>query len=161
MTDYDDLPFSYGDTEPSLTVELTPRKHRHRWVRYDIGNGHDGFECSRCGRVQDLALSRRGKSSRRLGHDQERRAERVYGWEKIGERGQMTDLRGRMFKVQQKASRRQAPALFRAVFPALDATRDQRIPAILLSFVKAGVGTEDYVVIRGRDWLDLHGRDEP
>ena len=34
---------------------------RHTWVRYDIGNGHDGFECSRCHKVRDLALPRQSK----------------------------------------------------------------------------------------------------
>ena len=101
----------------------------------------------------------RGRSSRRLGNDQERRAEKRYGWEKIGERGEKTDLRGRMFKVQQKASRRPTPALFRDVFAGLDATRDGRVPLLLLSYVRAGVGTDDFIVVRGSDWLELHGRD--
>jgi hypothetical protein len=34
------------------------------------------------------------------------------------------------------------------------------VPVILLSFVKQGVDTEDFMVVRGRDWLALHGKDE-
>ena len=165
--EYDSLPWDNGEiAKPTLAGAVTERKcRRHRWIMADGGydNGTRAFVelCFYCRKPKDEARSRRGKSSRRLGSDQERRAERVYGWEKIGERGQMTDLRGRMFKTQQKASRRPAPALFRSVFAGLDATVDQRIPLLLLSYVKAGVGTDDYIVVRGKDWLDLHGRDEP
>ncbi len=167
-SDLDALPFA-SDDEPTArsTVSGKPRAHRHVWYwseeQVDPQSRVLGMveRCKSCRRLKDLARTKLGKSSRRLGNDQERRAERRYGWEKIGERGQMTDLRGKLMKVQMKASRRKAPALFRTVFPALDQSVDGRIPAILLSYVKAGVGTEDFIVIRGSDWLDLHGRDEP
>lgn len=164
MNDLDAL-LATTEPEPVTSVSTaTPRRcKRHQWkvtVVDDWGpyNVH-GYACLRCGTVKDEARSRRGRSSRRLGNDQERRAEKRYGWEKIGERGEKTDLRGRMFKVQQKASRRPTPALFRDVFAGLDATRDGRVPLLLLSYVRAGVGTEDFIVVRGSDWLELHGRD--
>jgi hypothetical protein len=162
----DDLDAALAGTEPAVetarsVVSGKARVCKHRWQTIkDVGRDMTWAECIRCGIVRDPVRSRRGKSSRRLGHDQERRAERVYGWEKIGERGEKTDLRGRMFKVQQKASRRPPPALIRDTFAGLEATRDGRIPALLLSFIRPGVPTEDYILIRGADWLDLHGRDE-
>ena len=121
----------------------------------------NGASSRRASGPKDPTRVRLGRSNARLGKDQERRSERVYGWEKIGERGQITDLRGRLFKVQQKAHRGHAPATWRGIFAALDQTRDGRIAVLQLSYVRQGVGADDYLVIRGRDWLDLHGRDEP
>ena len=103
----------------------------------------------------------RGRSSARMGKDQERRAERRYGWEKVGELGGKADLVGRLAKVQQRSTRRRAPAMWREAFAGLDAIPDGRVPLLLLSFVRQGVPVEDYVVVRGSDWLELHGRDEP
>ncbi len=164
--DLDAMPFDSApelETARSLVRSDRPCR-RHRWMFVPLGaypNLTMVSECARCGRRKDEVRSRRGKSARRFGGDQERRAEKRYGWEKIGERGQMTDLRGRLMKIQQKSSRRLPPALFRSVFPALDATMDGRIAGILLSYVRPGVPAQDYVVIRGADWLELHGRDEP
>ena len=160
MNDLDDL-LATTEPEPVTSVSTaTPRRcRRHQWGKYEGPESDYAGKCLRCGAWYDEARSRRGRSSRRLGNDQERRAEKRYGWEKIGERGEKTDLRGRMFKVQQKASRRPTPALFRDVFAGLDATRDGRVPLLLMSYVRAGVGTEDFIVVRGSDWLELHGRD--
>lgn len=142
-----------------------PRKcRRHEWVAI-TANAEAAFAgwvyCARCGKVRDEARTKRGRSSRRLGNDQERRAEKVYGWEKIGERGGPDDLRGTLMKVQQKATRSAPPKRWTDIFAALDRVNDGRTPAILLSFVRAGVPTEDFVVVRGKDWIALHGKDEP
>lgn len=147
--------------EAARTTAAPRRCRRHVWGECHVHDAPMYVGCVRCLRPRDEARVRRGRSSRRLGSDQERRAERAYGWEKIGERGEATDLRGRMFKVQQKSTRRAAPAVWRDAFARLDATRDGRVPLLLLSHVRQGLPTEDYVVIRGADWLDLHGRDEP
>ena len=117
--------------------------------------------CVRCGRLRDEVRARRGKSSRRLGHDGERRSERRYGWQKVGEFGGITDLAGTLAIVQQKTSRRAPPPAWQSIFRALEARAGGRIPLILLSFVKQGVDTEDFIVIRGRDWIQLHGQDKP
>jgi hypothetical protein len=152
-----------ADTVPEAvtsTSTATARKCRpHGWATMTSEDGSRYEECYRCGAIKDLALSRRGKSNARLGKDQERRAERRYGWEKIGERGEKTDLRGRFAKVQQKASRRLPPALIRDTFAGLDATKDGRVPLLLLSYIQP-TGTQDFIVIRGEDWLALHGKDE-
>jgi hypothetical protein len=144
-------------TETAVST-ATVRTCRHPRAYRIIDNR--GVVCTGCAHVIDPAMSRRGKSNARLGKDQERRAERRYGWEKIGERGEKTDLRGRFAKVQQKASRRPVPALIRDTFAGLDATKDGRVPLLLLSFIQP-TGTQDYIVIRGEDWLELHGTDKP
>jgi hypothetical protein len=161
LTDSDD----YQPNEFREPVE--PRKCRkHVWgnktTRYrmqPIGEPENITTCIRCGRLQDLALSRRGKSSRRLGSDGERRSEKRYGWVKTGEFGGIDDLVGTMHVVQQKTTRSSPPLRWKGIFARLDERAAGRIPLILLSFVKAGVDTEDFVVVRGKDWLALHGKD--
>lgn len=88
MNDLDAL-LAATEPEPVTSVSTaTPRRcKRHVWSNWsDSVSSPDS--CLRCGTVKDEARSRRGRSSRRLGNDQERRAEKRYGWEKIGERGE-------------------------------------------------------------------------
>ena len=169
MNSLDDLlAATPASPETARTAVSSDRKcRRHEWatitVAYFDGNGDplpSPVVCIRCHVTRDPVKSRRGKSSARLGKDQERRAEKRYGWEKIGERGEKTDLRGRFAKVQQKATRRAPPVLFRDVFAGLDATRDGRVPLLLLTYIRQGLPAEDYIVMRGETWLELHGRDE-
>lgn len=155
----DDLPFDVG-AAPAMLAPARPRPHRHSWERY-VNDGRTWAACLRCNAVRDETKSRRGKSARRLGHDGERRSERRYGWTKVGEYGGITDLEGTLAIVQQKTSRRDAPPLWRGVFAALAGRAGGRIPLLLLSFVRQGVAAEDYIVIRGSDWLALHGTDAP
>jgi hypothetical protein len=147
-------------TETAASTATVRKCGRHVWVKWSDIPGETWETCDRCRIVKDVAASRRGKSNARLGKDQERRAERRYGWEKIGERGEKSDLRGTFAKVQMKASRRPIPALFRDTFAGLDATKDGRVALLLLSFIEPR-GTADFVVIRGDDWLALHGEDKP
>lgn len=174
----DDLPFYHEPLTEANPAAAPKRCRRHEWMAVHLtedGTFHivqphyihtltkcwPGSVCTRCWTHRDEARAKRGKSSRRLGHDQERRAEKLYGWEKVGEYGGIVDLQGTMFKAQQKASRRAAPPQWVGIFRALDTVNDGRTPVLLLSFVKQGVPVEDFVVVRGRDWLALHGRDNP
>ena len=158
MTDLDELPFAYPDTADANLGAAPRRTCRHpRPYRRPLEDG--GWACGRCGTDIDPARARRGKSARRLGGDQERRIERVYGPTKIGERGDPVDHLGRLFKWQSKASRRSVPSLLSAI-RRMDGLYGDRLPVLVLSFVRAGVPVEDFVVMRGRDFLDLHGRDE-
>lgn len=153
----------FWDGEPDPTaIEHEPRKcRRHQWVPITLEGGGWRTGCSRCPAIRDEAKARRGKSSRRLGHDGERRSEKRYGWRKVGEFGGITDLEGTLAIVQQKTSRRPAPTLWRTVLAALGGRSGGRVPLLLLSFVHQGIASDDYIVIRGSDWLALHGKDEP
>jgi hypothetical protein len=151
---------------PTIVQEITERKcRRHRWVevhtfRDDFKAEPSYIDCSICGVVKNEARSRRGKSSRRLGNDGERRSEKRYGFVKVGEFGGITDLQGKTTKVQQKTSRMAAPVKWKGIFAQLEQVADGRMPAILLSFVRPGVPSDDYFIVRGKDWLDWRGRDE-
>jgi len=146
-------------TETATSTATVRKCVRHQWA-FTRTEWETWETCRRCYKVKDPVASRRGKSNARLGKDQERRAERRYGWEKIGERGEKTDLRGTFAKVQMKASRRPPPALIRDTFAGLDATKDGRVALLLLSYIQP-TGTQDFIVIRGEDWISLHGVDKP
>jgi hypothetical protein len=159
MDDLDALLENQPIAPPTLAGEPTARKcRRHRWFRVFDGS-NDFWTCSQCGQYRDETRSRRGKSSRRLGHDGERRSEKRYGWRKTGEFGGIDDLLGTMHVVQQKTTRSAPPLRWKGIFARLDERAAGRIPLILLSFVKAGVDTEDFIIVRGKDWLALHGKD--
>ena len=164
--EYDDLPFDYPEEmPPPEPVELEPRKcRRHQWVfthglSYRVDG--EGYVCRRCGRERDVALARRGKSSRRLGHDGERRSEKRYGWRKTGEYGGIDDLQGKLAIVQQKTTRAAPPLRWKSILARLETRAAGRVPLLLLSYVAQGKDTEDFIVIRGQDWLALHGKDVP
>ena len=158
-----------SDPGPATPVTATARRHRHRWkvtvptaeARVAWLNGPDylPYWCA-CGAIKDTALSRRGKSSARLGKDQERRIERVYGPTKIGERGDPVDHLGKLGKWQSKSTRGPVPKWLADPMRKMDGLYGDRIPLLILSYVRQGVPVEDYILMRGSDFLDWHGRDE-
>lgn len=156
MTDVDDLPFHYPEAAPANPAAKAKRCRHPRDRRRQ---SDAGVSCGSCGKFIDWQQLAKGRSSRRLGGDQERRIERVYGPTKIGERGDPVDHLGRLFKWQSKASRRAAPAWIKGPLERMAGLYGDRIPVLILSFVRPGVKPEDYIVISGRDWLALHGRD--
>ena len=117
--------------------------------------------------------SRRGRSSDRLGKDQERRIERVYGPRKVGEYGDAVDHLGRDFKWQSKATRAAPPlwlecigvATFRERLPEylykpmgkMAGIGGARLPLVIRSFVHVGTATRDWIFVPSHDWLGLHG----
>lgn len=156
----DDLPF--GEPLTPQTAWATPRCKRHNWGQNVLpGDPLDLIRCRRCHHVQDAARVRAGRSARRLGGDQERRIERVYGPMKVGERGDAVDHIGTICKWQSKATRTAPPGWISGPIARMDGLYGDRLPVLILSFVRPGVPVEDYVLMRGSDWLALHGRDEP
>lgn len=131
------------------------------------------YQCV-CGAIKDPEKSKRGTSSRRLGHDQERRIERVYGPRKVGEHGDAIDLIGRDFMWQSKATRDPMPAKWAALrddemsfamslvristpIEAMKALRSDRMPLLIWSWVVQGKPTRDIIVVDLNDWGNLHG----
>ena len=156
MTDLDELLAAEPIAAPTRAGARGRRHLRHHFERAAEGD----FRCT-CGAVRDETRARLGKSSRRLGHDGERRSAKRYGWRKTGQYGGIDDLEGRMFLVQQKTTRSAMPVRWKSIFARLDERAGGRIPVILLSYVHAGKGTEDLILVRGKDWIALHGTDEP
>lgn len=177
MTDLDSLPFHGDPGPPNLgTQAAKPRRcYRHRWVLQSdsllIGAG--AMWCPLCGAIRDPAKSRQARSSVRLGKDQERRIEATFGPEKVGEFGDAIDHLGRLWKWQAKASRSAPPlwlasiqafagrltlpADWAATFTAMEPLRRDLRPLLIRSYVRPGVRTRDWIVVRSSDWAEEHG----
>lgn len=174
----DDIPWISPDDDPSRPARA-PRRCIHRWERVIVGPSLEDAQrttrCSRCGRVRDEAAYARGRSARRLGGDMERRIERVYGPTKIGERGDPVDHIGGVWRWQSKATRadppvwlaavavptyRQTlPAALRAAFDGMAGLYDPRTSVVVRSYVRPGVRTRDWLIIRpsaARAWFALY-----
>ncbi len=159
------------------------RCRRHEWAPGEPVAVGDGIAvartvCRRCGRPRSAEASRRGANSRRLGGDQERRIERVYGPTKIGERGDPVDHLGRTWKWQSKATRSlpsrwiaaisdaplfmdALPGYLRVPMERMGGLYGNRCPVVVRSFVRQGVRTRDWMFVRGWDageWLGLPRR---
>jgi hypothetical protein len=129
--------------------------------------------CVSCGKVRDLEGYRKGKSADRLGKEQERRIERVYGPRKVGEFGDAIDLLGRDFMWQSKSTRGLMPGylylgqndllsmrpLAHVTNPiaAMCRLRSDRMPLLIRSWVRQGVPVTDVVIVRAIDWANLYG----
>ena len=161
----EDIP--WGD-EPEERVKLAaPRKcRRHEWVianAFQVGRWmHDPeWRCRRCLKAKDEAVARRGRNNRKRGNSHELAIARRYGGDKVGPLGLPEDIRGIEFRSQVKTHQRSAPAEWRKAFAALEAGRDGRTPRLILRFLPGpGLPADDYIVLRGSDWLDRYGRDE-
>lgn len=162
MSDLDAL-LATTEPEPVTSVSMVPGRHVHVWT-----------VCP-CGAQRDLDAPRRGRSAARLGKDQERRIERVYGPRKVGEFGDAIDLLGATFAWQSKATRSPMPAWLAAVdAPVLHAPtvlvvdaavamapiRGHRLPLVIQPFVSR-TGTTDRIWVRATDWWHLHGGPQP
>jgi len=125
-------------------------------------NWPGGFFCSRkcADGEQPSEAVRRGRNNRLRGNSHELKIARAYGGEKVGQLGKPEDIRGAEFRTQVKTYQRLAPVGWRKAFAALEATVDARTPRLILRFLRPGVPADDYIVIRGSDWLDRFGRDE-
>ena len=119
------------------------------------------MSCVRCGTVKDVAASRRGRNNRSRGNRAELAVARRYGGEKTGPLQQAEDLRGGDWRPQVKTHQGLPPARWRKVFAALDTQHDGRLPRLIERYLPGqGIAADDYIVVRGSDWLAWFGRDE-
>lgn len=183
MTDLDRLPFHDGHESPPTpngAKGAKPCKHHHllrRFVVTDFATHPvTGYsECGRCHARLDPTAARRGRSSDRLGKDQERRIERVYGPRKVGEYGDAVDHLGQDFKWQAKATRKEPPKWLAAIteptwlaivpksvldpMAHMSGIGGMRRPLVIRSYVHQGVPTRDWLFLIWHDWYRLHGGD--
>ena len=161
------------DVLAGLGAQRKARGHRHQWNGWDPNAG--ALSCS-CGAVQDTQKSRRGKSSARLGKDQERRIERVYGPTKVGEFGDAIDLLGHDWKWQSKATRGEMPLWVRHLkawremsdsawiadpIEHMEPLRRDLFPLLIKTWIRQGVQPTDVIIVRSSDWAAVHGPPAP
>ena len=162
----DDLEWATAIDDPTR-YEKPHRLCRHpRWRR---GGTPEAPVCLACNRELDPVRLARGRSSRRLGGDQERRIERLYGPRKVGEFGDAIDHLGSSYKWQSKASRGLPPgwlAIIHEPVWRLDIPKfvkdamghmhglgGTRAPLVIRSFVRQGVSTRDWIFLDDMDWI--------
>ena len=169
-----DLPFTLpapDATRPERQPAKCRRHDNRTWLPET-----DEWECQRCGHRAAVAVTRRGRSSDRLGKDQERRIERVYGPRKVGEYGDAVDHLGATMKWQAKSTRSLPPAWTARVdgpvwvtalptsilrpLVAMDALAAHLLPLVIRSYVRQGVPTRDWIFMRAKDWFVWHGGEQ-
>ena len=133
---------------------------RHSWFAVFSDPAEPHHTCRKCGAYRDDAASRRGRTNRSRGNHHELAVSRLYGGEKTGPLGGPEDIRGAEWRSQVKTHQRLAPAEWAKAFAGMDTQHDARTPRLVLRYLRAGVAADDYIVVRGRDWLERFGRDE-
>lgn len=167
MTDLEWPPTPVDD----MAIERKPKVCRHEWIVNRHWNGGPTSEppitqCVRCNKVRDDVAARRGKSARRLGGDQERRIEKVYGPTKIGQRGDAVDHIGRVWRWQSKATRALPPRWLAAIdepewmalvpawvvapYYGMDGLYARK-SVVIRSFVSRGIRTRDWLIVSALD----------
>jgi hypothetical protein len=113
-----------------------------------------------CGAAEDPVRTRRNRNNRSRGSRAELAVARKYGGEKVGPLNLPEDIRGKSWRTQVKVTQRAVPAMWARAFAAMDTHRDGRTPRIIVRFTRQGIGAEDFVIVRGDDWLSWFGRDD-
>jgi hypothetical protein len=109
----------------------------------------------------DPEAVRRGRNNRSRGNRAELAVARRYGGEKTGPLGGPEDIRGVEWRTQVKTHQGLPPVRWRKVFAALATQHDGRLPRLIERYLPGqGIAADDYIVIRGSDWLAWFGRDE-
>lgn len=155
----EDIP--WGDPPPEQVTVAKPRKCPHPRDRRDWTEGEPAPHCGVCGHRFDPAVLKRNRNNRKRGVRYESIIARRYGGEPVGALNLPEDIRGIEYRTQVKTHQGSAPAMWRKAFAALEAGRDARTPRLVVCYLAGpGVPADEYVVVRGRDWLERFGRDE-
>jgi hypothetical protein len=113
-----------------------------------------------CGAVEDEVRTRRNRNNRSRGSRAELAVAREYGGEKVGPLNLPEDVRGKSWRTQVKVTQRPVPAMWAKSFRGMDSHKDERTARIIIRHTRPGAGHEDFVIVRGKDWLDWFGRDD-
>jgi hypothetical protein len=165
VSDLDALPWDAPDSKPTPNGATGRKCRQHVWITCTVDHGDEPCPypsgCVRCGALKSPEASRRGRTNRARGNRHELAVARLYGGEKTGPLGGPEDIRGAEYRTQVKTHQREAPREWRSAFAKLATQHDGRTPRLILRFLPGqGIAADDYVVIRGKDWLDRYGRDE-
>lgn len=156
MTELNDLEWAQPVDDPSRYEK--PHR-RHIWMAAAFENEAPHVVCTGCGKVQDPAASKRGRTSRRAGNDAERHIAKAYGGTRTGQYGGPDDVTvGDMFVIQSKAG----GWFSERVWAELEKLRGStRIPTLIVSD-RPGPGhrTRRYVIREMGDDVALHGTDQ-
>lgn len=123
------------------------------------------WTCGACLRVIDPIAQKRGRNNSARGKRHSLDISRKYGMVHIendsrsGRRGPIDSL-GRRWKQQNKSKQAQVPVEWALAFSAMDGVLDGRLPRMVIRYLPGpGVRGQDFIIIRGDDWLLEFGPD--
>ena len=127
---------------------LHPRKYRQR-----LESG--GSECLRCGRIFDVAVSRRGRNSRARGNREELTVARQIGGHKVGPLGHPWDVEMPGYARIQVKKLATPPSLRFVAGELARIGSGEAMPGFV--WVEPGRGGERLIVFRLSDFAERHG----
>lgn len=137
-----------------------------RSVRPIDGATFCDIERGGCGKVIDPEAQKRGRNNSSRGKRHSLAINRKYGLEHVendshsGKRGPIDGL-GARWKQQNKTRQAPVPVEWATIFAGLEGVRDGRLPRLLIRYLPGpGIKAQDFMVVRGEDWLNEYGRDD-
>lgn len=142
---------------PSLTVELSERRHRHKWVtRFSEVDPHVVIGCKFCRAVKDEARSLRGKRNRNRGNAIEREVAAQLGLKRVGQFGSPTDVEGDYLVVQVKSGNGFPERTWKWLH-AMTANANQTRAVVITDAPGPGHRRRALICLTLEDWVALHG----
>ena len=166
MTELNDLEWSTPLDDPTRPERPVRTCRRHKWDATievpefdDEGFASGGFTslwgCSRCGRIKNEALSRRGRTNRQRGNREELTVARKIGGRKMGPLGLPWDVEMPGYARLQVKKLANSPSLR---FVAAELARigsGAEMPGFV--WIEPGRGGEALIVFRLSDFAERHG----
>jgi hypothetical protein len=117
-----------------------------------------GERCARCGRLRDVAISRRSRNNGRRGRRYELTVARSLGGVKVGHHGGRADVLTDMFVVQTKRfAAGRFPGWMSDELARLPRTGG-RVPLLIVGEATGGHGKgRALAIVELEDWRSLHG----
>lgn len=151
--------------------DLAVRCYRHRWVDVHLMDGNlfhveqdhafpaspcwPGRVCAKCWKRLDPTVKRRNKNNRQRGAAFERTVAKALGGRRTGPLGGRDDVVGEMFAAQTKKTINFSVRQARLYLDDLARTYPTRTPLVV--HAEPGHDRDAVVIVRLRDWMDLHG----
>jgi hypothetical protein len=161
----DDLEWMSPVDDPTRP-ERAPKVCRHRWetrtvVRIPIPGQPvqlptEMAACVRCGKVQDPAVSRRGRNNRARGNAIEREVGKQLGLRRVGQYGGPEDLSGDLFAAQVKSGGAFSERVW-SWLKAVPVNAGQTPLLVITDAPGPGHKRRAVVVVEINDWIALHG----
>lgn len=150
-----ELPFLRAADDPSRLKRSPRRCRRHDW-QPDLSGLRVFWACARCGKLRNAAATRRGRRNRARGNEYERDVAHRLGLRRVGQYGGPDDVRGEMWAVQVKSGGAFPERLW-GWLAAVPADASQVALVVVGDAPGSGRDRRELVILRLRDWLDLHG----
>jgi hypothetical protein len=154
VTSLDEMDLFDTPARPALAPARQCRRHEWTWAG---PTPEDGERCRFCGRLRDVALSRRGRTNRARGNREELTVARLIGGEKVGPLGHPWDVEMPGY-ARLQVRKYATPESMRAI--AAELARIARAPGQEMPgyiWIEPGRGGQRLIVFRLADFADRHG----